>query len=176
VDRQDVMNLKDLAKYLQMSEASLYHLVSEGKIPGIKVGKQWRFNKKAIDEWLNRKTQAQRTALVVDDDPMVLNSILQAIKECGLSCVGANSAKDAAALVREIAFDVVMLDVILPDGSALDIVKALKETCEHIPDVALVTAFSNSSVIEEIRLILPKVEVFAKPIRLSRILQFVRGG
>lgn|GEM_PF-2778985 len=173
--QQGVMSLKDLAIYLQMSEASLYHLVSEGKIPGVKVGKQWRFNKKEIDSWLRGQPRPKKDVLMVDDDPMILDSISQAIKGAGLNCISTCSAKDASILVREIAFDTILLDVILPDGSALDIVKTI-DYSKQKPDVALVTGFPESSIVEEIRSMLPNVTVFTKPVGLSAIINFVRGG
>jgi len=34
--------------------ATIYKLVNDGKIPGIKVGNQWRFRREKIDEWLDQ--------------------------------------------------------------------------------------------------------------------------
>jgi len=46
------MTIDDLAVYLQLSKSSLYKLVQDGRIPGKKIGRHWRFQKKLIDEWL----------------------------------------------------------------------------------------------------------------------------
>ena len=35
-------------------ESPVYRLAQEGKIPATKVGNQWRFQKKKIDEWLEK--------------------------------------------------------------------------------------------------------------------------
>lgn len=51
----EVMTIDDLAGYLQVSKSSLYKLAQEGKIPGQKVGKHWRFHKVVIDRWLGDK-------------------------------------------------------------------------------------------------------------------------
>jgi len=51
----EVMTIDDLSTYLQVSKSSLYKLAQEGKVPGQKVGKHWRFHKDAVDAWL--KTQ-----------------------------------------------------------------------------------------------------------------------
>jgi len=48
----DVMTVEQLAAYLQIAKSTLYKLAQEGKVPGQKVGKHWRFSKAAIDEWL----------------------------------------------------------------------------------------------------------------------------
>jgi excisionase family DNA binding protein len=50
-----VFTIKELSKYLRIAESSLYKLVREGKIPGQKIGKTWRFYKPAIDSWLSEK-------------------------------------------------------------------------------------------------------------------------
>ena len=48
----EVMTISDLAEYLQVSKSSLYKLVQQGKVPGQKVGKHWRFSRAVIDGWL----------------------------------------------------------------------------------------------------------------------------
>jgi excisionase family DNA binding protein len=49
------MTISDLARYLQVSKSSLYKLAQEGKVPGQKVGKHWRFHRGVIDRWLGKK-------------------------------------------------------------------------------------------------------------------------
>ena len=50
-----VMTIDDLSGYLQVSKSSLYKLAQEGKVPGQKVGKHWRFHRGAIDNWLRQR-------------------------------------------------------------------------------------------------------------------------
>jgi excisionase family DNA binding protein len=52
-DQEEVMTLEELATYLKLSKSTVYKLVQEGRIPGQKLGKQWRFSRIAIDHWLN---------------------------------------------------------------------------------------------------------------------------
>jgi len=47
-----VMTIEDLAVYLKLSKSTLYKLCQEGKVPGQKVGRHWRFHKDSIDAWL----------------------------------------------------------------------------------------------------------------------------
>lgn len=58
----EVMTIDDLAWYLQVSKSSLYKLAQEGRVPGQKVGRHWRFHKEVIDEWLgqNRDRECDR--------------------------------------------------------------------------------------------------------------------
>jgi len=46
------MTIDELAAYLQVAKSTLYKLAQEGKVPGQKVGKHWRFSRQVIDSWL----------------------------------------------------------------------------------------------------------------------------
>jgi excisionase family DNA binding protein len=48
----EVMTLDELSLYLKIPKSTLYKLAQEGRIPGQKIGKQWRFGKLGIDQWL----------------------------------------------------------------------------------------------------------------------------
>ncbi|MCE9582937.1 MAG: PTS sugar transporter subunit IIA [Planctomycetes bacterium] len=47
------MTVKQIAAYLSVNERTVLKLVSDGSIPGVKVGNQWRFRKAMIDTWLD---------------------------------------------------------------------------------------------------------------------------
>ena len=49
---QDVLNVKDLAKHLELEEDTLIDWADSGKIPGFKEGSEWKFEKKRIDGWI----------------------------------------------------------------------------------------------------------------------------
>lgn len=55
----DVMTIEELAVYLKLSKSSLYQFARAGKVPGVKIGEQWRFQKSAIDEWMRSRTVAR---------------------------------------------------------------------------------------------------------------------
>lgn len=46
------MTIDDLAAFLQVSKSSLYKLAQDGRVPGKKVGRHWRFHRPAIEAWL----------------------------------------------------------------------------------------------------------------------------
>ena len=48
-----LLTLKELAAFLSVNERTLLKLVSEGEVPGVKIGNQWRFRKAMIDAWLD---------------------------------------------------------------------------------------------------------------------------
>ena len=48
-----LMTVKQLASYLALNERTVHKLVTDGVLPGVKVGNQWRFRKAMIDTWLD---------------------------------------------------------------------------------------------------------------------------
>jgi len=50
-----IMTIEELSAYLKIPKSTLYKIAQEGKVPGQKVGRHWRFRKEAIDLWLEEK-------------------------------------------------------------------------------------------------------------------------
>lgn len=48
----EVMNVEQLAKYLQLDEQTVYRKAKVGQIPSVYIGKTLRFKKDVIDGWL----------------------------------------------------------------------------------------------------------------------------
>ncbi|NCO66680.1 MAG: hypothetical protein COW32_09295 [Candidatus Aquicultor secundus] len=48
----EIMTTKQLADYLQMSQITICRLAREKKLPGLKIGKEWRFPKELIDRFI----------------------------------------------------------------------------------------------------------------------------
>src|SRR5260370_22371128 len=48
-----LMTVRQLAAYLNLNERTVLKLVSEGELPGVKIGNQWRFRKAMLDAWLD---------------------------------------------------------------------------------------------------------------------------
>jgi excisionase family DNA binding protein len=49
----EIMTLEEVAAYLKLKPQTLYKWAQEGNIPGTKIGKEWRFRKSIIDEWID---------------------------------------------------------------------------------------------------------------------------
>lgn len=48
----DIMTLKEVAKYLGLHVMTVYKLTREGRVPAAKIGGQWRFKRNVLDQWL----------------------------------------------------------------------------------------------------------------------------
>ena len=48
----DIMTTKELSRYLKLHEITICKYAAEGKIPAIRIGGVWRFDKNIIDGWI----------------------------------------------------------------------------------------------------------------------------
>lgn len=56
----EILTLKEVAKYLKLTDKTAYRLTAEGKLSGFKVGDSWRFQKEDIENCIETsKTQTQ---------------------------------------------------------------------------------------------------------------------
>ena len=49
----DILTLEEVATYLRLTPQTIYKWAQEKRIPGAKLGKEWRFRKSIIDRWLD---------------------------------------------------------------------------------------------------------------------------
>lgn len=50
--QKEVMDVKELVKYLGIGKSKIYQLIKQKKIPASRIGRQYRFSKSVIDAWL----------------------------------------------------------------------------------------------------------------------------
>lgn len=51
-----ILNMQQLAEYLQVSKATAYDLVKQKGFPSFKVGKSIRVNARSLDAWIQRRS------------------------------------------------------------------------------------------------------------------------
>ncbi len=49
----DILTIEEVAKYLRVSERTVYDWAQKGEIPSGKIGTVWRFKKSEIEKWVN---------------------------------------------------------------------------------------------------------------------------
>ena len=54
------LTTEEVLEYLQVNLRTVYRLIKAGKIPAVRVGRQWRFRKRDIDAWLDSQRPARR--------------------------------------------------------------------------------------------------------------------
>ena len=48
----EFLTIPEVAKLLRIGTRTAYTLAREGKLPGVRVGNQWRVPKKALEQWV----------------------------------------------------------------------------------------------------------------------------
>ena len=57
------LTTEEVLEYLQVNLRTVYRLIKAGKIPAVRVGRQWRFRKRDIDAWLDaQRPRGERAA------------------------------------------------------------------------------------------------------------------
>lgn len=77
--------------------------------------------------------------LVVEDDAVLMDGVEVGLGLAGFTVDAVGTCADASAALRTAAFDAVVLDLMLPDGSGLDVLAELRMRHDRVP-VLLLTA------------------------------------
>jgi len=52
------LTTRDVQKLIRVDRSTIYRMAESGRLPAVKVGRQWRFSKSEIDRWLAGSTDA----------------------------------------------------------------------------------------------------------------------
>lgn len=75
--------------------------------------------------------------LVIEDDPVIGKSLRQGFSEAGHTCIWAKDAERGLDCARGQQFDALILDLMLPGGSGLDVLKTLRSRGMRMPVIVL---------------------------------------
>ena len=81
--------------------------------------------------------EARGGLLVVDDEPFLREAVAASLRFLGFQVTTADTAADALRLARDRPFDLVVLDVMLPDGDGFEVVRRLRRDGLGVPVIFL---------------------------------------
>jgi excisionase family DNA binding protein len=169
----NLLTVKETAEYLRIPLPTVYYLVQRGQIPAIQIGGRWRIKKSALDrDILRQDKQGQPTVLVVDDDPDLQELFKAFLKKIGFSRVVVGTAKDAISSLRKQKFDLMFLDLQLPDAPGDQVYKTAKQIDPDL-NVIVITGYPDSEMLDRILQISP-VTVLKKPLKIEQLNQTVK--
>ena len=169
----NLLTVKETAEYLRIPLPTVYYLVQRGQIPAIQIGGRWRIKKSSLDrDILRQDKQGQPTVLVVDDDPDLQELFKAFLKKIGFSRVVVGTAKDAIHSLRKQKFDLMFLDLQLPDGTGDEVYKTAKQIDPDL-NVIVITGYPDSEMLDRILQISP-VTVLKKPLKIEQLNQTVK--
>ncbi len=144
----ELMTVEELGQYLRFTNKTIYKLLKQGSIPALRIGNKWRFDRKAIDDWLHQslnKTKAR--ILVIDDDDMILSLFKEILEGEGHKVVTASTSAEGIEYLGQQDFHLIFLDLKMPDIDGADLLKQIKSTKPAVP-VTIITGYPGSEVME----------------------------
>ena len=169
----NLLTVKETAEYLRIPLPTVYYLVQRGKIPAIQIGGRWRIKKSALDhDILRQDKQGQPTVLVVDDDLGVQDLFRTFLKQIGFSRVVVGTATEAIKSLRKQKFDLMFLDLQLPDAPGDQVYKTAKQIDPDL-NVIVITGYPDSEILDRILQVSP-VTVLKKPLKVEQLNQTVK--
>jgi excisionase family DNA binding protein len=147
----NLLTVKETAKYLRIPLPTVYYLVQRGQLPAIQIGGRWRIKKNALDKDILKEDKSG---------------------QIGFSRVVVGTVKEAIAAIDKQKFDLVFLDLKLPDGPADDVYDTLKEDQPECP-IIIITGYPDSEMLDRI-LAKGPITVLKKPLKVEQLQQTVR--
>ena len=168
----------EVLDYLQVNLRTVYRLIKAGKMPAIRVGRQWRFRKKDLDVWLaNRRAGAAKGAplaaerpriLVVDDEQAVRDLVAKTLAMADYDVETVADGPTAIERLRTNEYDLLITDLKMPGMDGLSVIREARRQSAELP-IIIITGFSTeASAIEAINLGVSGY--LTKPFRLPRVL------
>jgi excisionase family DNA binding protein len=168
----DLLTVKETAKYLRIPLPTVYYLVQRGQLPAIQIGGRWRIKKSSLDkDILKEDRPGQPTVLVVDDDESLQNLFKLFLRKIGFSRVVLGTVKDAVAAIEKQKFDLIFLDLKLPDGPADDVYDIAKREQPDCP-IVIITGYPDSDMLDRI-LAKGPITVLKKPLNAEQVRQTI---
>jgi excisionase family DNA binding protein len=144
----EMMGPRELSKLTNIKVRTITRLASEGKIPAVKVGRQWRFIRSDVEKWLKGASKVHHRILVVDDDTELLTLVSVLLSAMGHDVVAAPGGKEAQrVLARDERFSLIILDLQMPEVDGPGVLEWMASMKIEIP-ILIVTAYPESELME----------------------------
>lgn len=149
----------EVLAYLKVNLRTVYRLVEAGKLPAVRVGRQWRFRRRDIDTWLDQTPPDTAPAaaavppvgpartgrvLVVDPDGASREVIAGALRAAGHSVDTAPDGVVAAERLTQRPYDLVVSELRLPGLDAFGMMRGARRAAPGLR-LMIVTAHSSEA-------------------------------
>ena len=179
------LTTEEVLEYLQVNLRTVYRLIKAGKIPAVRVGRQWRFRKADIDAWLeSQRPRASRPTtsstsrhvppagrpriLVVDDEESIRELLSKTLALADYEVDLAPDGRTALDRLRLIQYDLLITDLRMPGVDGLTVIREARRLKADLPVIIITGYSSEASAIEAINL---GVQGYlTKPFRVPRVL------
>ena len=114
--------------------------------------------------------------LIVDDEAEIRESLESILREEGYLVTTAGTAGEALTLLRDAVYDVVLLDIWLPDRDGLDALTEIRQMSpEHVPEVVIISGHGTiEAAVKATKL--GAYDFLEKPLSLARTLIVLKNA
>ncbi|WP_437227478.1 sigma-54-dependent transcriptional regulator [Planctomicrobium sp. SH661] len=105
--------------------------------------------------------------LIIDDDRSILHMVQRSLEKLEVEVLSASSADEGLKLVEERHPDVVLLDILMPRMSGLDVFKKIHELDRRLPVLFITAEAGSDTAIEAMQL--GAYDYLAKPLDLAKL-------
>lgn len=182
---ENLMNIMQVAEYLQMNKMTIYKLAREGKLPSFRVASEWRFRKDLIDRWLLSQLKTKITVedtvstaesgitiLIVDDEEAIRDYFSRALKKYRI--LTSSSGEEAVDMVRKEKPGLVLLDLKMPGMSGIETLRQIKAMDRNIAVLMLNAHGTLETNLEAART--GAYGSIAKPLDLNEMMVVVKSA
>ncbi|MEK6666748.1 MAG: response regulator [candidate division NC10 bacterium] len=163
----DIFTVGEVAAYLKLPISTVYRLAERREIPGHKVGRQWRFPRAVIDEWLRKRSETRTTTiLVADDDDDVREVLAEALEGPGRQLLQAKNGVEAVRWATSAPVDLIVLDLLMPEMDGVEAYRRIHAARPELP-VVIVTGHAESDLMLKVLEIGP-FTVLQKPLDIQK--------
>jgi excisionase family DNA binding protein len=142
----ELMNIKEAASYLRLNYMTVYKLAQKRRLPAFKVGGNWRFKRDILDNWLTAQASTNvGNVLVVDDDPMIREVLKEIVQDQRHTVSTAENGERALEEIKRQHYDLIFLDLQLPDMNGIKVLENIKEKDKNAV-IVIITAFADEPV------------------------------
>lgn len=181
LDSDAFLTTDDVLEYLQINLRTVYRLIDAGKLPAVRVGRQWRFRRRDLDAWLDQQrlaapapgpppavvTAGPRHVLVVDPDGTARDVVASALRGAGHTVDTAPDGVVGASRLGTATYDLVVTELQLP---ALDAFAMVREGRRHTPGLRVMVVTGHSTEAAAIEALNFGVTGYlVKPVRAAEI-------
>ncbi len=60
--KDELLTVAETCRYLKVTPRTLYRYIKDGDLPAFKLGKEWRFVRSELEQWIRQRASASRRA------------------------------------------------------------------------------------------------------------------
>ena len=181
------LTTEEVLEYLQVNLRTVYRLIKAGRIPAVRVGRQWRFRKGDLDAWLDNQRRggrspafasapvplegAGRRVLIVDDEESIRELLTKALELAEYEVEAAADAHAAIDRLRLGSYDLLIADLRMPGMDGLALIREARRLHPSLAVIIITGYSSEATAIQAVNLGVGGYLV--KPFRIPQVLSAV---